>query len=161
MQRRLVLPASDFISPQNSVLCGWKKCLVKVRFIDNQPKWHWCHYSFAITMCNQHFLHNDMWKQKKCPNETRVCDFPICGLRAITRLEVQFLCSYYYYVFLLFSNYLYNFYSKSWLKCAVGIHVKMGFKLLEGLWMESRRCRVFWQTLGRIKKRFIKLWESF
>ncbi len=38
----------------------------KQRLIENQSKRRWCHYSIAITLCNQHLLHNDNLKQKSC-----------------------------------------------------------------------------------------------
>ena len=39
---------------------------VKVRFIGNQSKGRWCHYSIAITMCIQDILYNDKLQQKVC-----------------------------------------------------------------------------------------------
>lgn len=35
------------------------KCIVKAKFIGNQPQFRWLHYSKVITLCNQHALHND------------------------------------------------------------------------------------------------------
>lgn len=138
------LPASDFISLHDLVLCGWQNCLVKARFIGNQPKWHWCHYSFAITMCNQHLLHNDMWKTKKKVQMRLMSvissfvdsEFLLWYLHSGLLLAQKF--SSCFPIIITFSCYYYSdFHSKSWLKCAVGIHVKMVF---------IPRCRVFWQT---------------
>jgi len=37
---------------------------MKARLIGNQSKHGWCHFSIAITLCNQYLLHNDKLKQK-------------------------------------------------------------------------------------------------
>lgn len=42
-----------------------KKSIVEARVIQNKSKHRWSHYSFAVIVCNQHLLYNDMLKQKK------------------------------------------------------------------------------------------------
>ena len=42
------------------------KTVVKVRFIEQEPKRRRCHYSTAITMYNQDLLHNDLLLQTAC-----------------------------------------------------------------------------------------------
>ena len=38
-----------------------------MRFIGNQCKHWWFHFSTSITLCNQHLVHNDPWKETTCP----------------------------------------------------------------------------------------------
>lgn len=54
-----------FIFPRDFVSDGRQNCKVKARFTGNQSKQHWCHYSIAVTLCNQSLLCNDTLKGKK------------------------------------------------------------------------------------------------
>lgn len=49
-----------FISTFN----GRQNIIMKVRFIGNQSKHRWYHYSTAITFCKQHLLHSYVLKKK-------------------------------------------------------------------------------------------------
>lgn len=39
--------------------------MAKVRLFGSHAKRRWCHYTTAITLWNQHFLHNETVMQKK------------------------------------------------------------------------------------------------
>lgn len=53
-----------YAGPWNFMPCGRKNWIVKERLIVNQSKHRWCHYSMAVTLCNQHLLHSEKLKQK-------------------------------------------------------------------------------------------------
>lgn len=64
---------SAFIIPRDFVPSGRQNSTEKVRFIWNLSKWRWCHYSPAITLCNQHLIHNDPLQQNKKKAYCRFC----------------------------------------------------------------------------------------
>ena len=90
---------SAFIFPGDFMPGGRQSSKAKARFTGNQSKRRCCHYSTAITLCNQHLLHNDTLKLRTCllpllrfkrwaiPNKNKASSCASCALRECTEIQ--------------------------------------------------------------------------